>query len=514
MVKIEIQQTDNVLEVINKIKSSIDQNIELNIPEESVIFENILNLKLIQQQTEKMGKSVDFITDDELGNVLIESLSGKDIEYVPEQFSEEMEEKVEFKERFKLPSIKLPSSQFFDPIKAKKSIFLFFLIPLALVGAFIYYGMTAPRAKASITVGSQPFTRSITIKVKSEEATNVENMLLRGTSLSANVEESMEKETTGIKIIGKKATGKVKIYNRTTSDIELEKGDKLTYKGKSTDLHYFIKEDIEIPASEPEDPLIPESKMIPGEKTVEIEAENIGDAHNIEEGKTLEIADYDKDDLVAKSDEDISGGKSEEVKIVTEEDRTNLSKELASISLRKAEENIKNKLGGNQKLIEGSVETKIVTESFSADIDEEKEKISLTQSVSAKALVYTENDLNSFIDNYFKNVIPANHYMPEKDREIKVEVLGKSTNSVLTSEEADIQVTLRSIVIPDIKEDQVREDLKGKTNEEARSVIEGLKNVEYYEFSIAPVVPFFSKVPKDVDKIEVKIIKEDTGESL
>lgn len=513
MMKLELQQTDNIVDTINKIKVIDDENIELVIPKESVLFENILNLKLIQHQAEKMEKTITFTTEDEVGNILLDSLSGKEIEYMIEDFEPEVEQaepknKTEFP-KFKLPKINLPALP-----KFKKGPVVIILILVVLLGSFVFYGMTAPKAKASITVGSQPFTRSITVKVQAETSTNVEEMVLKGIKISTAVEESLEKETTGTKIVGEKAEGEVKIFNRTTSEIELEEGDKLTYKGKSTDLDYYLKDDVEVPPSTPEDPLDPESKMIPGEATVEIKAEEIGDAHNIDEDKTLEFSDYDTDELVAKSEEDISGGKSEEIMIVTEEDRTNLSNELSSTSLKKAEESIKNKLSLGQKLIEGSTQTRITSENFSAEVDDETETISLTQSVTGEALIYYQNDLNNFIDEYFKSVIPENHYMPDKDKEVKVEVLGESTNSTLNSNEADIQVTLRSIVIPDIKEEEVKESLRGKTNEEAKNVIESLKNVEYYEFSISPVVPFFSKVPNDVGRIEVTIVKEDKGESL
>ena len=104
--------------------------------------------------------------------------------------------------------------------------------------------------------------------------------------------------------------------------------------------------------------------------------------------------------------------------------------------------------------------------------------------------------------------------MPEKREKTEINVLGNSVNSVVNSKEADIQITLRSIIIPDIKEDNVRESLSGKTEEEARKIIESLKNIEYYEMSISPRVPFFSKVPKNTDRINVELIKEDKGETI
>ena len=509
MIKLELQQTDNVIAAINKISSIKDLNVEVSIPEESVLFENILNLKLIQKQADKMEKSLEFVTDDEIGNILLESITGKTPEFTQEE--EEITEYFETKEKSSR-KIKLPSIPFPRFLRIQKGALLIGLVLLTLIGSFIYYGITAPKAKATITVGSQPFTRSITVKVKGGTPSNVGEMILRGITLSTSVEEILEKDTTGTKVIGEKAEGEITVYNRTSSKIELEKGDRVTYKGGSEDLKYVLKSDVEVPARE--DPLEPEAAMIPGEATVKITAGDIGEDYNIDDGKTLEFSDYDKDELVAKTKEDISGGKSEEIKIVTEEDRTSLSNDLKTLSIQKAENNIKSKLAQNQKLIEGSIQTSVSSEKFSAEIGDEKEKISLTQTAIAEALVYTDNDLNNFIDEYFKGVIPEGHYMPDKDKEVKVNVLGKSTNSVLSSKEADIQVTLRSIVIPDIKEDAVKESLKGKTDQEARVVIESLKNVEQYEFSISPVVPFFSKVPKDIDRIEVVLIKEDKGESL
>lgn len=514
MIKIELQQTDNALSVINKIRETSDLNIELTIPEESVLFENIINLRLIQQQADKMEKSVDFITEDEFGNVLIDILAGKEIERIPEDFGEA--DNYNKKRPLSLPKISNPFLKIKTPSLsgAKKAIILIPLILLSLIGAFIYYGNTAPKAKATITVGAQPYTRSITVKVKADAETSTEEMVLRGTVLSTSVQETAEKDTTGSKTVGEKAKGEITFYNKTSSKIELEKGDKLIYGGKETDLIYLLDEDVEIPESTPQDPLDPASLLNPGEAKAKIVARDIGDDYNLDDGKSFEIDDYEKSEIEGKNKDKISGGSSKEIKIVTQEDMDSLSQELRTKSIQKAEESIGEKLGLSQKLIAGSVKTSVSSESFSAKVDDEKDKISLTQTAGGEALVYNEIDLNNFINDYFKNVIPEGHYMPDKDKKITVNVLGQSANSVLTSKEADIQVTLSSIIVPDIKEEDVRDNLKGKTNEEARQIIDGLKNVESYEFNISPVVPFFSKVPKNTDRIEVVINKVYKGEAL
>ena len=247
MTKIELQQTDNVLSVINKIKEMPDLNIELEIPEESVLFENILNLRLIQQQADKIEKSVTFTTQDEYGNVLIDILSGKDIELIPEEFSDSGEYLA--KKGFQIPKIKNPFRNLKLPgfSRTKKGVILIPLIIASLVGAFIYYGNTAPKASVVITVEAQPYTRSITIKVKSDGETSTENMVLKGSVLTTTVQETAEIDTTGTKIIGEKAEGEITLYNKTSSKINLDKGDTVKYKGKSEDLSYTLKDDVEVP---------------------------------------------------------------------------------------------------------------------------------------------------------------------------------------------------------------------------------------------------------------------------
>lgn len=516
MIKIQLEQTDNLLSVISKIKETPDLNIELEIPEESLLLENILNLRLIQQQADKLEKSVTFTTEDEYGNVLIDILSGKEIEFIPEEFADSGEYFNKKSFSFSLPKIKNPFENFRLPVigKTKKGVILIPLVIVSIAGAFVYYGNTVPKAKVVITVGAQPYTRSITIKVDSGGQTSVDKMTLKGSVLTTSIQETAEMDTTGTKTVGEKAEGEIILYNKTSSKIKLDKGDVVKYKGKSEDLSYILKDEVEVPESTPQDPLDPASPLNPGEAKAKIIAKDIGDDYNLEEDKSFEIEDYKKNELAGKNKGKISGGSSKEVKIVTKEDMDKLSNQLKDTSIRKAEESIRGKLGTSQKLIEGSVKTSINSENFSAKVDDEKEKISLTQEATGEALIYNENDLNKFIEDYFKNVIPEGHYMPDKDKKITVNVLGQSASSVLSSAEADIQVTLSSIIIPDIKEDDVRENLKGKNNEEAKQYIDGLKNIEAYEFNISPVVPFFSKVPKDTRRIDVTLNKMYRGEAL
>ena len=72
--RITLQIHDNVVVAIEKIKGVSDSAIELELPQGSLLFENGLNLKLLRKEAEKVGKSVVFVTIDDLGKSLIQAL--------------------------------------------------------------------------------------------------------------------------------------------------------------------------------------------------------------------------------------------------------------------------------------------------------------------------------------------------------------------------------------------------------------------------------------------------------
>jgi len=511
MIKLQLETTDDVTSTINKIKSLKDLNIELVIPKGSILFENSLNLKLIQHEADKMEKSVEYYTEDEIGNNLILGQNGKEISSFGQAEPEnEIETPVENKKKLSLPKINLPRIPSVVPNfpKIRKGPILIALGVLLFVGSFIVYGSRTPVVTAKISVRAQPLTRSVTITVKAGSATDVKAKILKGSTLSTTIDNTMDAATTGSKIIGEKASGKVTIYNYTSSKVTLDKNTKVTYKGRSTDLVYTLDDSVTIDAATVT--FIPSESSVttPSSANVDITATDIGDSYNISDGKTLEVKGYDKDHVVGKTKGDITGGKSETVKIVTADDRTNLSSSLLADTKTKAETEIRNKLATNQKLIAGSIETKISKETFSKNVGDQADKISLTQSAVAGGLLYFDNDLNRFLDEYVKDLIPNNYVLSSQNREVNVEVLGKSTNSVLSSTVADIQVTLKTFVVPDIKEEDVKKQLIGKNPTEAEKILGSIKNINTYEFKLSPTIPFFRRVPNDMNRIHLTITKD------
>src|SRR3990167_5181055 len=98
MTRLELQIHDDVIASLNKIEEINDSGIELVIPEGSILFENILNLKLLNQQAVKLGKTIQFETIDELGSNLISMLDDSQTLAIPPQKQA----------RFTVPKITIP----------------------------------------------------------------------------------------------------------------------------------------------------------------------------------------------------------------------------------------------------------------------------------------------------------------------------------------------------------------------------------------------------------------------
>jgi len=76
MEKIKLDIHEDVIAALRKIRASQNGEVELLIPEGSVLFENILNLKLLKKEGDELNKPISFSTTDEAGNNLLDLLEG------------------------------------------------------------------------------------------------------------------------------------------------------------------------------------------------------------------------------------------------------------------------------------------------------------------------------------------------------------------------------------------------------------------------------------------------------
>lgn len=519
MTAITLEIHDNVITTIGKIKIINDTGIELEIPKGSILFDNIVNLKLIQKEADKMQKTIHFRTADEVGLNLITMLDeSSERSFVPSYT--QSEEKTQSHEQTETPHVWQEKSKAKGPnplialmkkvklpqFKINKKIIIAGIV-LAVGAAGIVLLTKSPKAYAKITVNSQPLIKSVAIKVIKDTSTDASKKTLRGTVLSQVETDVLSGPTTGSLTTGERARGEVTIYNKTNSEKEFKKGTVLVYKKDDKEYKFTLEDTVKIPAQTSRES---ESQTIYtwGEEKARVEAETFGDMYNIEEGKDLEIEEHKKAEFTAKSSKKFEGGSSKTVKAVADTDIKKLSSDLYKKLSEAVNKDLEGKGGKNFKYILGSAVSKITQENLNHKLNEEADTVEVNQTVSAEGLFYSPTDLNKLLDILVQEFIPEGFVISDKERIVEVEVLGNSTNSVLSSVEADIQVTLKTFVVPDLTTEKVLEELKGKNLSDAQKYLGSIKNVKSYELNVSPSIPFLQRVPKDSAKITVEIVRE------
>lgn len=509
MTKIEIELHEDVISVLHKIKEINDTGIELVVPEGAVLFDNILNLKLLQKWSDQEEKVINFQTDDMNGQNMLMSLEEE--EKSPEEITAEGASSIEEKvpaQKLSMPKVSLS----LPVIKFKKGKFLIILLIvlafLGLVGYLAYdHYSNQPVADIKIIVNSDPLTRSLEIKVINGQESSAEEKILKGLTMEASLEDEITVETTGEKIVGEKAKGEITIYNKTIEEKEFKEGTDIFYTDDDDDEYvYELTEDVTVPARE--DPEEPEDPIVPGSANVEVEATEIGNDYNIDEGEDLEVEDQEESDFVAEVNEDIDGGKEETIMIVSQEDIDSAIDALAENSEENALRALDMKITGDQKLIKGSESVAVVKEIFSHKLDDETEELTLAQTFTAKALTYNLNDLNNLVEELTEDLIPEGFEISTKERSVNVEVLGNTETTVLNSNEADLQVTLKTFVVPKISEDAIKQDIMGMDVGDAQKYLGSIRNIKTYELNLKPNIPLFDYIPKDESRIIINLERD------
>lgn len=526
MINITLDIHEDITVAIEKIKLAAGTEVQLEIPEGSVLFENVLNLKILKKSAEDFGKTLQFKTTDEAGQNLIASLNGTlqlgvASEFMAKEVSAESvvgqvssHGKGLPKPKFKKPKIALSLSflKFLNPSSVKSN--LKKLVPVILLlgasGVFVYLIVwKVPKAQVKIVVNSQPLIKSLPIKVIEGFDTDVEERILKGYVVGTTLIDSLSRETTGEKLVGEKAKGEVKIYNKTTVDKKFTKGTMIIYDDGDKEYIYVLDDDVTVPARVDEEPDPADPDAIPisiwGDRKVEIVANDIGESYNLDKGKSLKFENHDKSNFSVTVSEKVVGGSSKTVKIVTEEDKKAVADNLFEKISERVEEALIGELSGSQEMIYGSESVTLTSQEFSVEVGDEIDEVEVTQTVKAEVLAYSSKDLDPLLDELLKDFVPEGFELSTDEREVNVEILGNTDDSVLSTGIADLQVTLKSHVISIIDEDEIKEKLAGKSLSRAERILGSIRNVKTYEVEISPNIPFFQRLPSSVENIDLNV---------
>ena len=411
------------------------------------------------------------------------------------------------KRAFRLPAFnfswfkKINFSGFFSSIKnpfsSRTSLVLgltggVLLIVLVALTLLYWY---LPKASVVLFVKPQSLERDFSVKLATSlDVIDKEKLLLPAQKIETTLSGEKERETSGSKLVGEKATGEMTIYNNTDQAKIFIEGTKIY---GPDELVFTLDEDVSVAAENTESG---DLYGIPGKSVVSVTAEEFGSEGNLASGSEFLIANYSRSDFIASNSSSFSGGTAREVQVVAETDQDELLSSLREELEQEAIGQLRSELGSKDKLVEESLELEVLEKTFSAKVNEEVNELSLKLKLKVVALTFNEDDFETLIKKEIAALVPSDFGYDPQQAETNFE-LEDIEDGIFT-----FTAYFKADLMPKFDLEQIKNNLLGKKPAIGNTYLGNLPNVEFFEAQITPNLPAkIATFPRMVKKINIEV---------
>lgn len=369
-----------------------------------------------------------------------------------------------------------------------------FLLPISLILIlvlllFVYFFKTS--ATITLAIAPKTDTQDLNVTFATDGSTDISNNVIGAKSVSSSQDGKVSTKATGTKKTGDKAKGKVVIFSSLTKDQTFSKGTKIT---SPNGLDFTLDSDAKVSSSSGASDV----KQV----SVNVTASTFGKEYNLPSGTKFSVGGFDKSAVEAKNDDAFSGGTEKDITIVSKEDQSKLTEDLIDKLKPNAQDDIKKKLSEGDLLMPVFVSTTFDSKSFDKDVDEEASEVSLTGTVNFEGLAYKQSDVFDFAKDKLSE--------DQKDLSVNPQDFNVDVEDVkVKSGDVSATLKLKTSLIPKIERDNLLNQIKGKSLNDAEETLKGLPLVNSVEVKMFPPIPLLPKrIPPPS---RVKIIIETNG---
>ncbi len=371
------------------------------------------------------------------------------------------------------------------------------LLTLAIVAwGFV---VTQTKAVVKITLKTQPIASSAVIKVDPKLAqSQLEQAVLAGQVITVPVQGSASVRTTGVKLVGEKAKGKVTLMNKTDSTKVFAAGTALS-NGTVT---FTLDKEVTVASASVTSTGGGETRTY-GKAEVDVTASKIGEDSNVAKDTELKVADFSSNTYVANASTPMTGGTSREVKVIAEKDRQTVLAQLKTELLKQAEAKFKSETpAGKYSLPTGKLS--ISKAVYSDEIGAESEEIGLELNADAEAVTYLIADIEPLAKTVLSQKLPSNYVLVDQAPEILTTQQPAASGAATLSLEANFS----SKAVPQVNTDQLRQEIGGLPMVKAQQFLQSKPEISQVEFVFFPgVVKYIRSVlPKEAARLHIEVL--------
>jgi len=387
-----------------------------------------------------------------------------------------------------LPTAKIPGA----PNKKVFAYGLGFLAILAIAGFGAWWFL--PTATVTIYVSPQNLEEKAEVLV-STQASSVDfsQKMLPGKTYQTQVSSEKTASTTGTKTVGEKAKGGVQIQNGTSSAINLAAGTTLF---ATNDLKFTLDSAVTVAAAV--------SPSSPGTATASVTAFDIGAEYNLAANESFRVGNYPKSDVDATASADFSGGSSQQISAVSEEDLDILQEDLTEELLDKADGELSGKVSPDEIFITSASTYEIADRTFSAKVGDEADTIKLDMALDVTGAAVSKQALTDLAKEVLKEKVPQGYVL--RDSQITADFDLKEE----TEEGYVLSAFFKANLLPETKTEEIAKNIAGKYPTFAKDYLTSISGFSRAEIDITPsfLPSKLMILPRIAKNIEIEIEAE------
>jgi hypothetical protein len=388
-----------------------------------------------------------------------------------------------FSSKFKIGGPKISSQG------NKKSLKLILIIAVVLIVGIGAYSWFVPKATITIFVAPKPFQQQVSISFNTQGVFDESKAILPAQIITSQASGDKTKSTTGAKLVGDKATGSVQIANGNTSSIKLATGTVLT---STSGLKFITNSEASISGQ-----LLPGS---PGTATLEVTAGDIGAQYNLAKGEVFKVGVFEKSLVAATSQTDFSGGSSQQIAAVSEEDQENLETDLKSELSSKVINDLESKASEDQLFVDDLAEFETTSKNFDHKVGEVAETLKLTSEINATTVLVDREKLQNYVANILKDKIPQGHALRNNQIKFKFTFISKEGENYIYT------INISANFLPMTNSEEIISKISGKSVSSATEFLSSVPGYTRAEIALKnKLLGPFKTLPHVKDNITIEI---------
>ena len=305
-----------------------------------------------------------------------------------------------------------------------------------------------------------------------------QRLVIKADRLTKTVNGAREQDTSGVKLVGDKATGTVNLLNKTDATKTLAAGTVLA----KDQLKFMTNEEVTIASASVSQTSNGETKTY-GKAQVKVTAAQIGADSNLAVSSLLQVADWAASSYQAEVQSALSGGSSREVRVLSKEDRNQLLSSLKKDLISQAQTALQTEVASDQYLVPTG-QVKVVSSQFSAEVGQEVQSVELTMEAEIEALVYAKSELKPLAQALLQTALPSGYrWQDGVEPQILSQPAAATAAGVLILD-ADLSLP----AIPDFDEVSWRRELAGQSISSGEAILRGKGEVESATIQLSPPI--------------------------